>query len=61
MFTFPRISRLIKGEFCWALVAGALSCAFRMGEVGMEEAVTDVVCDITIGALIGNDNGFDRT
>lgn len=61
MVTFPRISRLIKGEFCWALVAGALSCALRMGEVGMDEAVTDVDCVTTNGALNGIVSGFDRT
>lgn len=61
MITFPMISRLIKGEFCWTLVAGALSCALRIGEVGTDEGVTDVDCVTTIGALIGNDNGFART
>lgn len=61
MVTFPRISRFIKGLFCWALVAGALSFALRMGEVGMDEAVTDVDCVTAIGALIGIGNGFDRT
>lgn len=61
MITFPKISRLIKGEFCWTLVAGALSCALRIGEVGMDDGVTDVDCVTTIGILTGNDNGLDRT
>lgn len=61
MITFPKMSRLIKGEFCWTLVAGALSCALRIGEVGMDDCDTDVDCVTTIGVLTGNDNGFDRT